>query len=155
MEPVDHFRGFLRKNGLAFTSARAAILKGIVSSRGHFDADALFERLKRSGAALSCATVYRTLPLFVESGIIRETLRSKGRARFEPAWGRGHHDHLECLACGRILEFFDEELESLQDRVCRRHGFRPVDHRLGIRGYCAACGKRGAQRAEHRSPRGT
>lgn len=141
MEPVDAFRGFLRKNGLAFTSARAAMLKGIISSRGHFDADALYDRLRRSGAALSSATVYRTLPLFVRSGIIRETLRSKGRARFEPAWGRAHHDHLECLSCGRILEVFDEKLERLQERVCRKHGFTPVDHRLGIRGYCAACGK--------------
>ncbi len=107
----------------------------------------LFDRLKRTGAALSCATVYRTLPLFVQSGIIRETLRWKGRARFEPAWGRGHHDHLECLSCGRILEFFDEELESLQDRVCRKHRFSPVDHRLGIRGYCAACEQKGAEGA--------
>ena len=123
MEPVDHFRGFLKKNGLAFTSARAAILKGIVASRGHFDADALHEQLKRVGESLSCATVYRTLPLFVQSGIIKETLRSKGRARYEPAWGL--------------------ELERLQDKVCQRHSFRPVEHRLGIRGYCSECGKKG------------
>jgi Fur family ferric uptake transcriptional regulator len=140
MEPEDHFRGFLRENGLAFTAARAAILRGIVASRGHFDADALHERLRRAGKTLSSATIYRTLPLFVRSGIIRETLRSRGRARYEPSWGRGHHDHLECLVCGRIIEFRDEELERLQDRVCRTHRFRPVEHRLGIRGYCAACG---------------
>jgi Fur family transcriptional regulator, ferric uptake regulator len=143
MEPVDHFRGFLKKNGLAFTSARAAILKGIVASRGHFDADALHEQLKRVGESLSCATVYRTLPLFVQSGIIKETLRSKGRARYEPAWGREHHDHLECVACGRIIEFRDDELERLQDKVCQRHSFRPVEHRLGIRGYCSECRKKG------------
>lgn len=143
MEPVDHFRGYLREKGLSFTSARAAILRGIVSSRGHFDADALLARLKGSGETLSCATVYRTLPLFVQSGIIKETLRAHGRARYEPAWGREHHDHLECIACGRIIEFRDDELEKLQDKVCRRHRFRPVEHRLGIRGYCAACGRKG------------
>jgi Fur family ferric uptake transcriptional regulator len=143
MEPVDAFRGFLKKNGLAFTSARAAILDGIVASRGHFDADALHERLKGAGTELSSATIYRTLPLFVRSGIIKETLRARGRARYEPAWGRAHHDHLECVLCGRIIEFRDEELERLQDQVCRKHRFRPVEHRLGIRGYCAACGKKG------------
>jgi Fur family ferric uptake transcriptional regulator len=142
MEPVDAFRGFLKKNGLAFTSARAAILKGIVASCGHFDADALHEQLKKAGETLSCATVYRTLPLFVQSGIITETLRARGRARYEPAWGRAHHDHLECIVCGKIIEFKDDELEMLQDKVCRRHRFRPVEHRLGIRGYCSECGKK-------------
>jgi Fur family ferric uptake transcriptional regulator len=144
MEPAEHFRGFLRKNGLAFTSARAAILRGIVRSRGHFDADALHARLRRGGETLSSATLYRTLPLFVRSGIIRETLRSGGRARYEPAWGREHHDHLECVRCGRIIEFRDDMLERLQDRVCREHGFRALDHRLGILGYCAACGRKKA-----------
>jgi Fur family transcriptional regulator, ferric uptake regulator len=143
MEPVDAFRGFLKKNGLAFTSARAAILNGIVAARGHFDADALHEQLKGAGETLSSATIYRTLPLFVRSGIIKETLRARGRARYEPAWGRAHHDHLECLACGRIIEFRDEELEKRQDKVCRKHHFLAVEHRLGIRGYCAACGKKG------------
>ena len=142
MEPVDAFRGFLKKNGLAFTSARAAILTGIVASRGHFDADALHEQLKDAGTKLSSATIYRTLPLFVRSGIIKETLRASGRARYEPAWGRAHHDHLECVVCGRIIEFRDDELERLQDQVCRKHRFRPVEHRLGIRGYCAACRKK-------------
>jgi Fur family ferric uptake transcriptional regulator len=142
MDPEEHLRGYLRRNGLSFTSTRSAILEGIVASRGHFDAEELHLRLKKSGERLSAATVYRTLPLFVKSGLLRETLRSGGRARYEPAWGRDHHDHLECLACGRIIEFKDDELERLQDRVCRRHGFQAVEHRLGIKGYCASCRKR-------------
>jgi Fur family ferric uptake transcriptional regulator len=139
MNPADHFRSFLRENGLTLTSARSAILEGIVASRGHFDADELHDALKKGGASLSAATIYRALPLFVKSGIIRETLRARGRSRYEHAWGQEHHDHLECLSCGTVIEFKDDALEALQDRVCRRHGFRPVEHRLGIRGYCAAC----------------
>jgi Fur family ferric uptake transcriptional regulator len=88
---------------------------------------------------LSSATIYRTLPLFVRSGIIRETLRGKRRSRYEHVWEQEHHDHFECLSCGAIIEFKDDALERLQDRICRRHGFRAVEHRLGIRGYCAAC----------------
>jgi Fur family ferric uptake transcriptional regulator len=143
MEPADHFRAYLQRRGLSFTSTRGAILRGIVASRGHFDADGLHDLLKRKGETLSAATIYRTLPLFVQSGIIKETLRARGRARYEPAWGRDHHDHLECVSCGRIIEFKDDELERLQDKVCRRHGFCAVEHRLGIRGYCAACRAKG------------
>jgi Fur family ferric uptake transcriptional regulator len=130
MNPADHFRSYLRENGLSLTSARRAILEGISASRGHFDADELHDALKKRGESLSAATIYR---------IIRETLRARGRSRYEHAWGQGHHDHLECVSCGAVIEFKDDALERLQDRVCRRHGFRPVEHRLGIRGYCASC----------------
>ncbi len=147
MTTADRFRSFLRENGLSLTAARRAILGGIVSSRGHFDADELHDALKKRGDSLLAATIYRTLPLFVRSGIIRETLRARGRARYEHAWERQHHDHLECISCGSVIEFRDDALEKLQDRVCRQHGFRPVEHALGIRGYCAACAKARNRRA--------
>jgi Fur family transcriptional regulator, ferric uptake regulator len=146
MESTEHFRSFLKEHGLTFTSARKAILRGIAASEGHFDAAELHDALKRGGERLSAATIYRTLPLFVKSGIIRETLRAEGRSRYEHAWGHDHHDHLECLGCGKIVEFKDDALESLQVKVCRKHGFAPVEHRLGIRGYCAECRKRQAGR---------
>jgi Fur family transcriptional regulator, ferric uptake regulator len=144
MDPAEHFRGYLKEKGLTLTAARSAILEGIVASKGHFDADELHGALK--GRGVSAATIYRALPLFVKSGILRETLRARGRSRYEPAWGRDHHDHLECLSCGRLIEFKDDALEALQDRVCRRHGFRAVEHRLGIRGYCRACIAAGKER---------
>jgi Fur family transcriptional regulator, ferric uptake regulator len=145
MDPGDHFRAFLKENGLTLTAARRAILEGIAAARGHFDADELHAALK--GRGVSAATIYRALPLFVEAGILRETLRARGRSRYEPAFGREHHDHLECLSCGAVIEFRDDALEALQDRVCRRHGFRPVEHRLGIRGYCRACARKAGGRA--------
>jgi Fur family transcriptional regulator, ferric uptake regulator len=143
MEPTEHFRGYLKERGLPFTSAREAILGGILATEGHFDADELHDILKRSGQALSPATIYRALPLFVNSGIIKETLPARGRARYEHEWGHEHHDHLECLSCGRVIEFKDDALERLQTKVCRAHGFKPVEHRLAIKGYCASCRARG------------
>jgi len=143
MDQTDRFRSYLKEHGLTFTAARRAILGGIAASTGHFDADQLRDQLRKKGERLSAATIYRTLPLFVQSGIIKETLRARGRSRYERAWDSEHHDHLECVACGRIIEFKDDALETLQDKVCRKHGFTPVEHRLGIRGYCASCrGKR-------------
>jgi Fur family transcriptional regulator, ferric uptake regulator len=143
MDQADRFRGFLRENGLTFTAARRAILEGIIGAEGHFDADELHGLLRKRGETLSAATVYRALPLFVKSGIIKETVRDQGRSHYEHAWGHDHHDHLECIGCGRIIELKDEELEKVQDRMCRRNNFAAVDHRLTIRGYCAACAKKG------------
>jgi Fur family transcriptional regulator, ferric uptake regulator len=143
MDQGDRFRSFLRENGLTFTAARQAILEGIVGTEGHFDADELHGLLRKRGETLSAATIYRALPLFVKSGIITETLRGQGRSRYEHAWGHDHHDHLECISCGRIIELKDDELEKVQERMCKRNGFSPVDHRLTIRGYCAACAKKG------------
>lgn len=139
MEPSERFRTYLRENGLPLTAARKAILEAILASSGHFDVAELYDRLKKHRARLSSATVYRAMPLFVASGIIQETLRAEGRARYERAWGHAHHDHLECLRCGRVIEFSDDALERLQEKVCRRHGFEAVEHTLGIRGYCSAC----------------
>ena len=143
MDIETRFRGYLRENGLPLTSAREAILGGILATEGHFDADELHDILKRSGRALSPATIYRALPLFVRSGILKETLPARGRARYEHAWGHEHHDHLECVSCGRVIEFKDDALEQLQTKVCRTHGFTPMEHRLSITGHCAQCRSRG------------
>jgi Fur family transcriptional regulator, ferric uptake regulator len=143
MEPAERFRGYLKERGLPFTTAREAILGGILATEGHFDADELHDILRLSGASLSAATIYRALPLFVKSGIISETLPAHGRARYEHAWGHQHHDHLECVACGTVIEFKDDALERLQTKVCRAHGFQPVEHRLAIKGYCADCSAAG------------
>lgn len=139
MDETNHFHKFLKENNLARTSAREAILEGISTLHGHFDADQLHELLKKKKETLSTATIYRTLPLFVRSGIIKETIHEKGRIRYERAWGVDHHDHLECIRCGRIIEFKDDEIEMLQDKVCKERGFKPVEHRLAIKGYCASC----------------
>jgi Fur family ferric uptake transcriptional regulator len=142
MDAANRFRSFLKENGLSYTSTREGILGGIAACRGHFDAEDLRDLLRRRGETLSTATIYRALPLFVESGIIKETIGPRGKARYERVWGHEHHDHLECLKCGRVIEFKDDALEMLQDKVCQRHGFAPVEHRLAIKGYCASCRKK-------------
>ena len=142
MDQAEHVRDYLRRNGLAFTASRRTILTWVTAATGHFDAEQLRESLLRKGRRLSPATIYRTLPLFVRSGIIKETIGSGDKARYEHVFGHEHHDHLECLECGRVIEFMDPGLEKLQQTVCRRHGFQPVDHRLAIRGYCSRCAGR-------------
>jgi Fur family ferric uptake transcriptional regulator len=133
------FKEYLRKKGLRFTPERSVILKAIVSINGHFDVESLFERLKANDERISMATIYRSIPLFLNSGIIKESIRSDDRIHYERAFGRDHHDHLICIKCGAIIEFKDDRIEELQELVCKKYNFKPVEHKLGIHGYCKNC----------------
>jgi len=137
---VEKLEEFLRRKGYKFTPERRAVVEEVVSHHGHFDVEELYKRVKRrKNAKVSLATIYRTLPLLVESGLIREVMRCQGRGIYEHVWGHRHHDHLVCVNCGRVIEFHEERIEKLQNEVCRKYGFHPLEHRLGIRGYCKDC----------------
>src|SRR5437867_10882600 len=121
------------------TRERRAILEKVRSVRGHFDVDHLRARLRDSGLGISRATLYRTRPRLVEAGLVHKVEMADGQARYEPMVGRHHHDHMVCLACGKIVEFESREIERIQLVVCRRKKFTMTDHTHQIRGYCAAC----------------
>lgn len=136
------FKTYLKEKKLKLTPERKTVLRAILSFRGHFDVDMLYEKLRAEGKILSRATIYRAMPLFLESGFIREILHCRGKASYEHIFGHEHHDHMLCIKCGRFIEFKDDRIEKLQNEVCRKYGFEPVEHRLGIRGYCRECRKK-------------
>jgi len=138
----DRFRDHLKRKELKFTPERGLILKKVFSLHKHFDVEELFRKLRKKDRTISRATIYRTLPLLLESGLIREALRCRGRVYYEHIFGHPHHDHLVCIECGKIIEFKNEKLEKLQDGICRKYGFKPIEHRLGIKGYCRRCQKK-------------
>jgi Fur family ferric uptake transcriptional regulator len=138
----DKFRDYLKKKGLKFTPERELILKEVFSLHKHFDVEALFGILRKKDRTISRATIYRTLPLLIESGLIREALRCRDRVYYELIFGHPHHDHLLCIGCGKVIEFRNERLEKLQKEVCKKYGFKPIEHRLGIKGYCKKCQKK-------------
>lgn len=133
------FEGHLKSRGLKLTPQRKAILEEVFASHQHFDIEGLFESLRKKGKRISRATIYRTLPLLVESNLIKEAFRSQETVSYEHIFGHDHHDHLLCLKCGRAIEFRDEKIEELQKSVCKKYSFKPIEHRLGIRGYCKRC----------------
>jgi len=137
------FRDYLESKGLKFTPERRAILEEVFSLHKHFDADQLYESLRKRDEHLSRATIYRTLPLLVESNLIREVFHCQDKISYEHIFGHEHHDHIICIKCGKIVEFKDDRIERLQEEICKRYGFRPVEHRLGIKGYCKECQPRG------------
>jgi Fur family ferric uptake transcriptional regulator len=147
---ASHIRDFerrLRERGLRITAERRRILDHAFRHFWHFDAEELLASLRRDGTPVSRATVFRTLGRLVEAGVLRRHPLSDGRAFYEPALGREHHEHLICVECGKILEFVQEEIERLQDEVCREHRFKPSRHTLQIYGTCETCQARETQRS--------
>ncbi len=139
VEARDRFRSHLARRGLRYTAQRRLVTDATLRREGHYDADDLYEGLRAAGSEVSRATVYRTLGLLRDSGLIKEVLQCRGRASYEAVYGLEHHDHMLCVECGKVIEFRDDRIEELQRRICRRHGFRALEHRMGIRGICKQC----------------
>jgi len=136
------FSHYLVARGLKVTAQRRGVLRAALSTEGHFEADELHRRLGRQAGRTSKATVYRTLELLVASGILRQVSLGERHSHYEHAFGHEHHDHLICLACGRVFEFTSDTLERMQAEVCRRHRFSPLGHRMRITGLCERCSRR-------------
>jgi Fur family transcriptional regulator, ferric uptake regulator len=138
--PVEKFREFLEIRAEKLTERRRLLVEHIFNSHKHFDADELVRDLHDAGHRVSRATVYRTLRLLVEAGLLRE-LRLTNRSAFEHDYGYPAHDHLHCTSCNRVVEFRNDEILRLRDAVSMAHGFRPSGHRFVITGICAACSR--------------
>jgi len=130
---------FMRSKGFKLTRPRRRVVEKLLAVKGHVSADELIDLLRKGGTPVSRATVYRTLGIVSQSGLIDGHDFDGGRRVYEPMVGRAHHDHLFCIACGKVIEFQEEAIERLQERVVARHRFTPVYHSHKIFGYCEAC----------------
>lgn len=119
--------------GLRITEQRRIIARILSESADHPDVETLHERASALDPKISIATVYRTVRLFEEAGILSRHEFGDGRARYEAASDE-HHDHLIDVETGKVVEFVDDELESLQKRIAEKLGFRLVDHRMELYG---------------------
>ena len=119
--------------GVKLTDQRRIIAKVMSDSNDHPDVDELYNRVTKIDAKISIATVYRTVKLFEESGILTKHEFKGGKARYEEL-NEGHHDHLIDVKSGEIIEFIDEEIEMLQKKVAEKYGYTLVDHKLELYG---------------------
>ena len=117
--------------GLRLTGQRRVIARVLEGASDHPDVEELHARAARVDPGISIATVYRTVKLFEESGILDRLEFRDGRARYEPA-DRDHHDHLIDLSTGEVIEFVDPEIEALQERIAQRLGYELKGHRLEL-----------------------
>ena len=119
--------------GVKLTEQRKIIAKVMSTSDDHPDVDELYNRVSKIDAKISIATVYRTVKLFEEAGILAKHEFKGGKARYE-AMIESHHDHLIDVKTGEIIEFVDDEIEKLQKKVADKYGYDLVDHKLELYG---------------------
>lgn len=121
------------ERGMRMTEQRRVIARVLESSADHPDVEELYRRSSAVDLRISISTVYRTVKLFEDAGIIERHDFRDGRSRYETVPDE-HHDHLIDLKSGQVIEFHSPEIEALQERIAREHGFRLVDHRLELYG---------------------
>lgn len=132
------YQRILRERGLKSTRQRDLILAEFFRKHHHFTVEELLEKVRRADHRIGYATVYRMLKLLTETGLALKREFGGGRARYEHVTDH-HHDHLICIGCGEIIEFENDRIEELQEKVCRKHRFRLINHKMELYGYCQRC----------------
>lgn len=136
---------FLRQRKSRLTAPRRAIVEAAFSTEEHFTAEQLLAWARQKDKSVSRATVYRTLPLLTESGLLRSMDLGKAYKLYDPNYAaHPHHSHLVCADCERIVEFDRPEVAALAEEISRELGFAVVSHRLQIVGRCEALRRDGA-----------
>jgi len=128
---------FIQRKGLRRTKPRDAVLEAVFAKDEHFTADELYDRVRRTAADTSRATVYRTLALLVEGELLRQIDLGDDQTTYDPNFlNKPTHNHLVCIDCGRVVEFEDPQVEALNAEVTRRLGFKALRQSLRIEAAC-------------------
>jgi Fur family ferric uptake transcriptional regulator len=133
------FLEHIQRAGLRKTSQRDLIMETFLSTEEHLTIEDLHRLVQRRDPTIGHTTVYRTLKLLTEAGLAREVRFGDNKTYFEHHHDHDHHDHMICTACGRVLEFFSEAIENLQDEMAEQFGFLPTHHSLRMWGLCSDC----------------
>ena len=136
LDVKEVFVTYLKKKSHRITNERFLILDSALKMKGHFDADELFLNMKNDYLNVSRATVYKTLELMSECGILTKHNFKGDRGRYETKIGRKNHYHLICTLCNRIFEFENPAIEKIQSRICSESGFKNVDHTFQVFARC-------------------
>jgi Fur family ferric uptake transcriptional regulator len=126
------FRRYLKSQSLKYTPERADILNAIIEHDAIFEVEHLLGDMRRDGYRVSKATVYRTIKLLQEAGIITQALFDAKQSHYQLIYGKAPRDYMVCMKTGRSIEFVDDALPALSRRICEEHGWEPVGHRFQV-----------------------
>ena len=139
MATYDQLKRALKKEGLRYTQQRQSVWDELCATNDHRDAEEIYLAIRQSGLNVSRATVYRTIDVLVKNRMVRKLELGDGRARYEHRVNATHHDHLICIQCGKIEEFMDEVIESRQDEIVKKFGYKLVRHIHQLFIICSEC----------------
>ena len=129
MNHINQLKNILKTEGLRYTKQRQQVWDEIRISSEHRDAEEIYIAInKNKGLKVSRATVYRTIDVLVKNNLVRKMELGDGRALYEHKIDDGHHDHIICVDTGKIIEFYNEDLEILQENIVKKHGYELVRH---------------------------
>ena len=129
----------LKKEGLRHTIQRQAVWDEIKSNDDHRDAEQIYSALRKNNLNVSRATVYRTIDVLYKNNLIRKIELGDSPSKYENKVNSDHHDHIICVQCGRIDEFVDDKIESLQDKIIDKLGFKMIRHIHQLFVLCKDC----------------
>lgn len=133
------FCEYLRDRGLKYTHERKTVLREVLGNPDHFEAEQLLVDLRQAGRRVAKATIYRTLPLLVNCGILKQVQFGDKLTRYEHTFGQNAHDHMVCGQCHKIIEFSSEDVVRLRTVLASRFRFHALSHRFQISGLCWEC----------------
>jgi Fur family ferric uptake transcriptional regulator len=144
---TDLFKTLISEGGLKATKQREEILNIFLNSPGHKNLSQIYAQVAKVNPKIGYATVYRTLKLLTHLGLAAQRKFADGGTRYERISKGTHHDHLICLDCGKIIEFEDDALETLQNGIAQHYRFKIFHHRMELYGQCGDCApKKGTHR---------
>ncbi|OIQ51392.1 Ferric uptake regulation protein [Pseudodesulfovibrio hydrargyri] len=140
--PQEVFAEYLANENLKMTPQRRVILDTLLRKNDHLSSEELYALVKKRDASIGQATVYRTLKLLSDAGLVEPLDFADGVTRYEPCYGKDHHDHLICEQCGKNIEIMDEVIERRQEQLAKEHGFTLIRHKMYLYGLCPDCRKK-------------
>jgi Fur family transcriptional regulator, ferric uptake regulator len=135
------FLEHIQKAGLRRTTQRDLIMEIFLRTEEHLTSEDLYWLVQKEDPSVGHTTVYRTLKLLTEAGLAREVRFGDNKTYYEHHYNHQHHDHMICTECGKVIEFFSEAIEDLQDQMADKFEFRPTHHSLRMWGICSDCQK--------------
>jgi len=139
---------YIDNKGLKHSSKRLTIVESILTSKKHLTAEELYTKVKKTDKSIGIATVYRTIKLLADCGLVRELRFKDETPSYEPVLGQYHHGHLVCLKCGEIKEVSDTKTEELQSKLAKENGYDLQSYRLDLFGICPKCKAKDGARHE-------
>jgi Fur family ferric uptake transcriptional regulator len=138
-EEFEVFERYIVEKRLKHSRQREIILERFLETDGHLSVDELYQIIQRRHPEIGRTTIYRTLKLLCDAKLAKSIEFRDGRTRFEHIYKQGHHDHMICTRCKTVIEFCNEEIQRLQEKLAKKHGFTVDSHRHQIFGVCSKC----------------